>query len=238
MAVRREEARPIVYKSKAHAAYQELRALILSGELEGGTPLNQEQLAAELGVSTTPLREALRSLESEGLVKSRTHRDVIVAPLDPHELLEIYDVRGHLDALAARLAAHNLDDEARAEIEKAARELAEPHDDPVAANRKFHRAIYLASKNSVLIEVLEALWNRSDRYRRFSRPMATREDVVAEHQKLADVVLGGDANAAEELMRAHIQEAENELIAAVTRAAESEGDASAAAAAGTAATAQ
>jgi DNA-binding GntR family transcriptional regulator len=90
----------------------------------------------------------------------------------------------------------------------------------------------------VLIEVLEALWNRSDRYRRFSRPMATREDVVAEHQKLADVVLGGDANAAEELMRAHIQEAENELIAAVTRAAESEGDASAAAAAGTAATAQ
>jgi DNA-binding GntR family transcriptional regulator len=229
MAPKHEGTRPIVYKSKAHAAYQELRGMILRGELKGGAPLNQEQLAAELGVSTTPLREALRSLESEGLVKSRTHRDVIVAPLDPHELLEIYDVRGHLDALAARLAAQNLDEDARADIEEAARELAEPHDDPVAANRKFHRAIYLASKNAVLIEVLETLWNRSDRYRRFSRPMATRADVVAEHQKLADVVLGGDAKAAETLMRAHVQEAENELIDAVTRAAETEGGASTAA---------
>jgi DNA-binding GntR family transcriptional regulator len=229
MAARRGATRPIVYKSKAHAAYQELRGMILRGELAGGAPLNQEQLAAELGVSTTPLREALRSLESEGLVKSRTHRDVIVAPLDPHELLEIYDVRGHLDALAARLAAENLDDEARAEIEAAAQQLAEEHDDPVAANRKFHRAIYLASKNSVLIEVLEALWNRSDRFRRFSLPMATREDVVAEHQRLAEVVLRGDGDAAEALMREHVQEAENELIAAVTRAAESESDTSTAA---------
>jgi DNA-binding GntR family transcriptional regulator len=224
MAAKREETRPIVYKSKAHAAYQELRGMILRGELEGGTPLNQEQLAGELGVSTTPLREALRSLESEGLVRSRTHRDVIVTPLDPHELLEIYDVRGTLDALAARLAARNVDEAGRAAIEEAARELSEPHDDPVAANRKFHRAIYLSSKNAVLIDVLEALWNRSDRYRRFTLPIAARDDVVAEHQKLADVVLSGDADEAEALMRAHVQAAENQLIDAVNLAVEGQHD--------------
>jgi DNA-binding GntR family transcriptional regulator len=229
MATNREETRPIAYKSKAHAAYQELRGMILRGEMEGGAALNQEQLAAELGVSTTPLREALRSLESEGLVRSRTHRDVIVAPLDPQELIEIYDVRGHLDALAARLAARNLDDASRARIEEAARELGEPHDDPVAANRKFHRAIYLASGNTVLIEVLEALWNRSDRYRRFSLPVAARKDTVAEHQKLAEVVLSGNANAAEKLMRAHVQGAEDQLIHAVNEAVEAQKDSSTAA---------
>lgn len=204
---------PIAYRSKAHAAYQELRNRILSGDLEAGASLNQEQLAIELGVSTTPLREALRSLESEGLVKSRSHRDVIVAPLDPHEMLELYEVRRHLDGLAARLAAQNSDEEARGRIKDAAAEVTKKSQDPVAANRRFHRAIYLASGNDVLIELLDALWNRSDRYRRFNSGMADRPDVVAEHRALADTVLSGDAEAAERLMLAHVQEAINVFVA-------------------------
>lgn len=204
---------PITYRSKAHAAYQELRSRILSGDLEAGASLNQEQLAIELGVSTTPLREALRSLESEGLVKNRSHRDVIVAPLDPQEMLELYEVRRHLDGLAARLAAQHADEEARRRIEEAAVEVGKKSADPVAANRRFHRAIYLACGNDVLIELLDALWNRSDRYRRFIRGMADRADVVAEHRALADTVLSGDGERAERLMLAHVQEAINGLQA-------------------------
>lgn len=207
---------PVLYRSKSHAAYHELRGRILSGELKAGAALNQEQLAAELGVSTTPLREALRSLESEGLVKSRTHRDVMVAPLDPQELVQLYDVRRHLDGLAARLAAQNCDDASRERIEKATVEVSKKSKDPVAANRRFHRAIYLASGNQVLIEVLEGLWNRSDRYRRLTRGIADRADVIAEHRALANAVLSGDAGRAEKMMLAHVQEAEQAISEAVT----------------------
>jgi DNA-binding GntR family transcriptional regulator len=204
---------PIAYRSKAHAASQELRRRILNGSLKAGAPLNQEQLAVELGVSTTPLREALRSLESEGLVKSRSHRDVIVAPLDPPEMLELYEVRRHLDGLAARLAALNCDDASRKRIKKATAEVSKKTADPVAANRRFHRAIYVASGNDVLIELLDALWNRSDRYRRVIRGMADREDVVAEHRALAEMVLSGDATGAETMMLAHVQQAIDGLVA-------------------------
>jgi DNA-binding GntR family transcriptional regulator len=208
----------IAYRSKAHAAYQELRRRILEGELEAGGPLNQEQLASELGLSTTPLREALRSLETEGLVRTRTHKDVIVAPLDHAELLQLYQVRSHLDGLAARLAAENHDDEARERIEAAATELGHDHTDPVAANRRFHRSIYLASKNQVLISALDALWDRSDRYRRFTRGMADRQDVVAEHRAIADAVLSRDGKKAERMMLAHVREAEKAISTAVTQA--------------------
>jgi DNA-binding GntR family transcriptional regulator len=215
--LRAEGPHRVAYRSKAHAAYQELRRRILEGELEAGVPLNQEQLASELGVSTTPLREALRSLETEGLVRTRTHKDVIVAPLDHGELLQLYQVRSHLDALAARLAAENHDDEARARIEAAATELGHEHTDPVAANREFHRSIYLASKNEVLISALDALWDRSDRYRRFTRGMADRQDVVAEHRAIAEAVLSGDGKRAERMMLAHLREAQQAISNAVTQ---------------------
>jgi DNA-binding GntR family transcriptional regulator len=214
---RAEGPQPIAYRSKAHAAYSELRRRILEGDLEAATPLNQEQLAAELGVSTTPLREALRSLETEGLVRSRTHRDVVVAPLDPEELLQLYQVRAHLDGLAARLAAQNYEEESRARIEAAVTELTHEPSDPVAANRRFHRSIYLASKNAVLISVLDALWDRSDRYRRFTRGMADRQDVVAEHRALADAVLNRHGKQAEKMMLAHVRQAEEAISEAVTQ---------------------
>jgi DNA-binding GntR family transcriptional regulator len=206
---------PIAYKSKAHATYVELRRRIMGGELAAGAVINQEQLAGGLGVSTTPLREALRMLESEGLVRSRTHRDIVVAPLDPDEVVQLFEVRRHLDALAARLAAVNHDDAAREALESAAGKIHGDTDDPVAANRLFHRSIYLASKNDVLIEVLEALWDRSDRYRRFTRGIADRADTVAEHDALAQAVLSRDAAKAERLMRAHLEAAQAVISQAV-----------------------
>jgi DNA-binding GntR family transcriptional regulator len=207
----------IVYRSKAHAAYEELRRRILNGELAAGASLNQEQLAAELGVSTTPLREALRSLESEGLVRGRSHKDIIVAPLDDQEIVEVYEVRRNLDGLAARLAAQNPDEAARDRIRDAVQQVRKRHADPVAANREFHRSIYLASGNDVLIEMLEALWNRSDRYRRFSRDIADTPGTVAEHEALAEAVLSGKAKTAEMMMLAHINQAANAIREAVAK---------------------
>lgn len=218
----------IVYRSKAHGAYLEVRKRIVNGDLKAGSSLNQEQLAKELGVSTTPLREALRKLETEGFVRGRSHKDVYVAPLDPDEVEAIYVVRSHLDALAAQLAAESLDEEGRERIEAAAAALggAGAEEDPVAANRDFHRAIYTASGNEILVETLDSLWDRSDRYRRFTRGIADQAEVVREHNELAQVIFSGDGDKAAAKMLDHVQSGQavigTELVKALERDAEDE----------------
>ena len=96
--------------TKAEAVYLEIRARILTGALSPGLQINQEALAASLGVSITPLREALRRLEMEGLARLEAHRTVVIAPLIGRELDELYVIRMELDALAAGLAAAKASD--------------------------------------------------------------------------------------------------------------------------------
>jgi DNA-binding GntR family transcriptional regulator len=208
--VQREGPQPslgnsITYSSKADAAYAAIRSRILNGNLVASETLNQEQLAGELGVSTTPLREALRRLESEGLVLVQPHRDVVVAPLDVDEMVSLYEVREVLDSLAAGLAAEHHDERDRNEMEAASRQLRDPRIDPVDANRTFHAAIYRASHNEVLIGLLDRLWDKSDRYRRAISGIARDSDTVQSHVDLLRTVLDGDADRAYQLMREHIR---------------------------------
>jgi DNA-binding GntR family transcriptional regulator len=203
---------PIPYRSKTDAAYVELRRRILDGRLAPSRPLNQEQLAAELGISTTPLREALRRLESEGFVLMPAHRDVVVKPLDPAELKVLYDVRRELDAFAAFLAATNHDDEDAERMRSACADLRAGTDDPILLNRSFHRAVYVASHNNVLIEMLDTLWDRSDRYRRFTESFASDPGVIEEHEVMLQTILRRDAERARQLMHSHIGHATELMI--------------------------
>lgn len=197
---------PVTYQSKSRAVYAELRGRILDGSLPPSMALNQEQLAAELGVSTTPLREALRRLESEGLVTSLPHREVVVAGLDFDELLAVYEVRENLDALAVSLAADRHSEEDAKEIRRAMQRLRDSAgDDQLAVNRAFHAAIYRASHNPVLIELLDALWDRSGRYRQAVGFMAGDTEVHREHLGLVNAVLERRAEEGAALMRAHIR---------------------------------
>lgn len=151
--------------TKAEAAYAELRARILDGTLAPGSSLEQATIAEDYGISTTPVREALRRLESEQLVVVRAHHGPRVADLSPDELHHLFAVRLELDPLAASLAATEATDDEIAAIRAM---LERPYATPaevVAANREFHRAIYQACANPVLIQVLDSLWNRCDRYR-------------------------------------------------------------------------
>jgi DNA-binding GntR family transcriptional regulator len=199
---------PVAFRglSKADAAYLELRTRIFDGRLPPGQALNQEQLATELGVSTTPLREALRRLESQGYVRMPAHRDVIVAPLGEREFSELFEVRGLLDSYAARLAAREHNDEDRRALESAS-DLHKAVGDPVYLNRRFHQTIYRASHNEVLINTLDALWDRSDRYRLFTKGFARTEQVIAEHEQLKELVLSRDEEGAARLMLSHVQQA-------------------------------
>ena len=144
--------------TKAEAAYQELRKRILSGSLAPGATINQERLAADLGLSITPLREALRRLEAEDLVTLSAHK--IVRPRcrrrHPHEL---FVTRERLDPLAAELAASEATgQEAQAIADLAAQQRGTDLRGRLAAHRRFHLAIYAASHNRVLAGILGELW--------------------------------------------------------------------------------
>jgi DNA-binding GntR family transcriptional regulator len=208
--------------TKADGAYVELRNQILHGLLEAGRPVDYAQLSASLGVSITPLREALRRLEADHLVIRNAHRDVVVAPLTHQEASELVAVRRELDLLAARLAATQMTrDElalahrlvARQDEREALRYLRDA-DIPVAVggllsvNRAFHRMVYCGSHNQVLIQYRDAISTRTERYVILARQMNTvePESYRLMHERLLAALSARDAAAAEDMMRAHYRE--------------------------------
>lgn len=201
------------FLSKSDYAYEVLKQRILSEELAPGAVISQERLASEIGVSTTPLREALKRLATEGLVQLGSYRDARVTMLSAQEARSLYEVRLNLDPLAAHLAAERRTDADVAAIQ-ASLERLHPLSGAVdwealTAHREFHRSVYRASANLPLVEVLEGLWDKTDRYRRvgLKKHPATDEDqerVRSEHQALAAAVVAGDAQQAREVMHAHI----------------------------------
>lgn len=197
--------------TKAEAVYQELRARILDGSIEPASTLNQEALAARLGLSITPLREALRRLEAEGLVRLEAHRTMTVTPLTRRELNELYAVRLQLDPFAAALAAKNATDHQLDEIERIARLPGERTPQAVLeVNRTFHRAVYSASGNLVLIGVLDQLWNRTDRYRLIVLHDRIHERAAGEeHREIATALKARDAERVADLVQQHVEKTQH-----------------------------
>lgn len=199
--------------SKSEYAYEEIKRRILTDELPPGAPVSQEGIAAELGVSTTPVREALKRLAAEGLMVLATHRDARVTDLTSAEAQSLYEIRLTIDPLAARWAADRRTEADVAAVREAVGALhpltGAAGIAALTAHREFHRAVYRASHNTPLIEILDGLWDKADRYRRFtlkyrSGSEAEVERVRGEHQALADAVAEGDGERAEEVMRLHI----------------------------------
>lgn len=200
------------YSTKSDFAYELVRNKILTHEYPPGATLNQAMLARDLGISTTPLREALRRLKSEGLVELDAHRDAHVARLSAEEARDLLEIRLALDPMAAALAAERRTKEDIAELRAASGVKPLSNHPTVAdlvAHRRIHRAIYTASHNDVLISTLDALWDKADRYRlqglEVERDQAERDQKDAEHQELLLMVIAGDSAGAAEVMRAHIQ---------------------------------
>lgn len=198
----------VLSATKAEAVYQELRSRILEGSLPPGSGLDQKALADLYAISTTPIREALRRLESEHLVVVRAHHGPRVAPLSTEELRYLFAVRLELDPLAGRLAA----EEAPLEEREAIAALVRPSGDSTAAdrvttNREFHRAIYGACGNPVLVQVLDSLWNRCDRY----RFLLAEQDATqygqeeSEHADMAEALTRGDGDGLHRLLRQHVE---------------------------------
>jgi DNA-binding GntR family transcriptional regulator len=212
--------------TKADAAYLELRARILNSQLEAGSRIDQVTLAEALGVSTTPLREALRRLESEGLVVRSAHRDVTIAPLSLVEARSLFQVRTELEALAIRLAAASMEPEeielaeqllmskGTATAEQYLRDRGILHQSNFAVARAFHHMVFSGSHDAVLIEMLESLWSKTERYAfmvQGPRPERYGQNHT-DHLEMLKAIRVGDAEAGELLMRNHPPATRSALI--------------------------
>ena len=192
--------------TKADAAYVEIHRRIVEGELPPGTVLDQGALARELNVSTTPVREALRRLEMEKLVEMSAHRDTRVVPASPQHFRYLYEVRLELDPLAAGLAAERATKAEIAAIARIAGVQGRTALKQASVNRRFHRAVYGACHNPVLVGELDSLWDRTDSYRLALLSASPGEAVLANHEHVAITAALRDRNAAEvrALVRAHL----------------------------------
>ena len=201
------------FARKSDLAYIRVRELILSGALAPGAVLPQASLAQTIGMSTTPLREALRRLKQEGLVELDAHRDARVRPLDAAEARDLLEMRRNLDPLAASLAAQRRTEDDLADVRAALDGLealdAAPSLAQLESHHRFHAAIHRASHNALLVDVLDGLWVKTDRYRRHGlesgRSDEERDARAAEHRRLFEAVRDGDAETAAELMRLHVE---------------------------------
>ncbi|MBP2185392.1 GntR family transcriptional regulator [Amycolatopsis magusensis] len=202
-----------MFSSKGDAAYEELRGRILSGGLAPGSRLAQRDLADEFGMSLTPLREAIRRLSSEGLIDLDTQRDAKVAAINATEARQLFEVRLSLDPTAAMLAAERRTDTDLTTLRAAAARLVPVTrtwgEEGLTAHRAFHRALYTASHNDVLIRMLDDIWDKSDRYRRLGLDLPPGDEPRTrdhrEHHELVELITAGDTTGARDLMHAHIE---------------------------------
>jgi DNA-binding GntR family transcriptional regulator len=189
------------YVTAQDAVLAALREDIRVGVLAPGDQIVQESLAERYGVSRVPLREALKTLESEGQVTYYPHRGYFVAELSVADLLEVYRLRALLEAEAIRAAVPTLGDDDVAALADLAHDIDVASDrndlsEVTAANRRFHFAIFDAAGMPRLSRLLRQLWEATDAYRSlyFSEP-ANRERVAGEHAAMVDALRERDAEA-------------------------------------------
>ncbi|CAM03295.1 GntR family transcriptional regulator [Saccharopolyspora erythraea NRRL 2338] len=193
-----------LYTSKTELVTSMLREMIVTGELAAGTTLRQRDLADRLGVSPTPVREALRRLESEGLITTDAHRSATVAESAFDAKEENYLIRAALESLAAQLAAKRITSERLSAIQSVNDRIAGLAEDDRSygsLNRDFHFAIYQAAESPVLLSLMRMLWQSMPDGPKVVR---THRESAEEHQAIIDALREGDSARAGELTRAHI----------------------------------
>jgi len=185
-----------------------LREMILSAELRGGEPLRQDLLAKRLGISRTPLREALNRLATEGLVRMDPHRGAVVSRPSADELREIYEVRLVLETEAARRAAKRCTPEDLADL-RAILEAQKASEDPAffaRSNAEFHDRLSAIAAQRTLAELVTGLRNRSEVYIRLLAGMPSSLDRArGEHEAIVEALESGNERAVLRAVTDHLR---------------------------------
>ncbi|RPH46836.1 MAG: GntR family transcriptional regulator [Burkholderiales bacterium] len=210
--------------SMVDRAYEAIRARILDNDWQPGHQALEQELALALGMSRTPVREALIRLQNEGLIEVVPRHGMRVLPLSPTDMRDIYDVLTSLEATAAELAAARRPGPAELEpLEQASRDMSAALriDDLHAwaeADERFHRLLLELSGNRLLVSLVENVWDRAHRARMFTLKLRKKPvQSTREHAAVVQAIRKGDAAAARELHRMHRERGGQELTALLER---------------------
>jgi DNA-binding GntR family transcriptional regulator len=196
------------YVSKTDLVAALVRELVITGGLEPGEQLRQRDLAQRFGVSQTPVREAMRRLESEGLLVCDTHRGFTVAAPEAGRAEENVQIRAALESLGASLAARKVDPAGLArlrELNDRMRALAGDESGYAELNREFHFTVYEYARSPLLLSLMRLLWESLQGGPRTAR---TRAESARQHDEILAALAEGDAGAASARTYRHIMGAD------------------------------
>nr|NSL47705.1 GntR family transcriptional regulator [Dendrosporobacter quercicolus DSM 1736] len=204
----------IEHRTMSDLVVEKLREAILNGELAGGQQLKQEALAGWLQVSLSPVREALKNLEAEGLVKFSPNRGVAVTALSAAEAREIFEIRLFLESGALELSIPYLQS---ADLTKAGQILQQADCAPASSdcgglNWQFHQVLYQGADRPRLLSMIQILHNNVERYMRlYLATMNFHEQSQQEHRELLAACAGKDILQAQTVLRRHMLAASGSL---------------------------
>ena len=206
------------YKPLRDVVVESIRQAIISGQFPPGMRLMELQLAEEMGVSRTPVREAIRKMELEGLVVMIPRRGAYVADISIKDINGVYEVRTALDVLSAGLAAERIDKSEIQEMRELLAEeaaLVEARDYPkiIDNDTAFHDVIYRASGNTRCMNIISNLREQITAIRGRSMPYPGRVEIMLkEHRAIFDAIAAGKVEKAQEAVRTHMENAEQTLL--------------------------
>lgn len=190
-----------------------LRQLIQQGTLQPGERLQQNELASQFEVSSTPIREAFAKLQAQGLVRIDRYRGAVVFQPTVDDLVEAHEIREALETMAVRKAVPNLTDDDHAALEELVSRMETADADWVELNHEFHLRLYRAANAPRLVTLIEQLRATTNAYLHMFKEMTSDEHRGDdEHRRILDAALRGDADAAAEWTRAHIHSTVDQVV--------------------------
>ncbi|GAA0835548.1 GntR family transcriptional regulator [Marinomonas arenicola] len=212
-----DELNNLKKQSLSKTVEEQLEKMILSGQIAPGERINESALSASLNISRAPIREACRHMAQYGMVENRVGKGTFVCQVDYGEAVDLYEVRGMLDALAAEKAAVLASDDEIEQLQQLVMRmetLSQNGDAPeyFAANLDFHQTIMAASQNKSLFNMYQVIYKKLSLFRR--KNLAETERLrasFAEHEKIFQAIKAKDPHQAALLSRQHVEEAKKNL---------------------------
>ena len=211
------------YQPLRETVCEALRDAIRRGVLEPGERLMEVQLAEELGISRTPVREAIRKLEQEGYVIMMPRRGTYVSSVSVRDVKEIFEIRSALESLSTGLATMRIEPEELDKLRALLTEI-EGHiqrrdiDKIVETDIEFHGLLYQVSRNDRLVTIISNLKEQLARFRTLSMSYPGRlQETLQEHRAMVEAIAAGDVEAARDAAERHMEQAEETLLKAMRK---------------------
>ncbi|MFA5880925.1 MAG: GntR family transcriptional regulator [Eubacteriales bacterium] len=206
------------YKPLREIVFETLREAIINATLRPGERLMEIQMAEEMGVSRTPVREAIRKLELEGFVVMVPRKGAYVAGISMKDIADVFEIRAAMEALAAGLAAERITEEELEDLERILVTIGEcvknnDLEKLIEVDTEFHDILFKASRNDRLVQIVSNLREQIQRFRTASLSTPGRmKYALEEHKKIVEAVSERNVELAQSLAREHIENAENSML--------------------------